>query len=230
MLRGIESATVIPLAGTGSFDPDGPAAHSIAGLSWLMFGLGVAAYLVFALLLGRALFRRRRTEPDASGVTPGSSHPWIIWPGVVMSVAVLAVVFTATVVVIPRASPVAARNELVIEVVGHQWWWDVRYPEQGIVIRNELHLPTGRPVTLRLTSADVIHSFWVPELGAKMDLLPERTNNLAVQADDVDEYRTLCVEFCGLHHADMILNVVAEPPTRFASWVAREQASPVEAG
>lgn len=112
---------------------------------------------------------------------------------------------------------------LVVEIVGHQWWWEVRYPDEGITTANELHIPVGRPIALQLTSADVIHSFWVPALGGKMDLLPDTTNTLVLQADEPGEHHSQCAEFCGLQHADHALIVVAEPAERFASWVADQQ-------
>jgi cytochrome c oxidase subunit II len=109
---------------------------------------------------------------------------------------------------------------LEIEVVGHQWWWEIRYPDEGITTTNELHLPVGRPIKLQLTSADVIHSFWVPALAGKMDLLPDHANTLALEADEPGEHSSRCAEFCGLEHTKMVLTVVAEPEDRFASWVA----------
>jgi cytochrome c oxidase subunit II len=120
-----------------------------------------------------------------------------------------------------RSVPTTAPPEaLVVEVVGHQFWWEVRYPDERITLTNELHIPVGRPVNLRLTSADVIHSFWVPALGGKIDLLPDRTNTLVLQADEPGEHRSRCAEFCGLQHTNMHLTVVAEPEERFAAWVA----------
>jgi cytochrome c oxidase subunit 2 len=108
-------------------------------------------------------------------------------------------------------------------VVGHQYWWEVRYPAEGITVRDELHLPVGRPVNLQLTSADVIHSFWVPALAGKLDLLPDHTNTLVLQADEPGEHRSRCAEFCGLEHTKMVLTVVAEPEERFVSWVAERR-------
>jgi cytochrome c oxidase subunit 2 len=121
---------------------------------------------------------------------------------------------------VPTTAPQAA---LVVEVVGHQYWWEVRYPAEGITVRDELHLPVGRPVNLQLRSADVIHSFWVPALAGKLDLLPDRTNTLVLEADEPGEHRSRCAEFCGLEHTKMVLRVVAEPEERFASWVAERR-------
>lgn len=140
-----------------------------------------------------------------------------------MPLVVLVVVFGATVHAMRDIPTTASEDALMVDIVGHQWWLEVRYPDERITTRNELHIPVGRRVVLRLSSADVIHSFWVPELGGKMDMLPDGTNTLVLQADKPGEYHSQCAEFCGLHHADMKLRVVAEPADRFAVWVATQR-------
>ena len=213
------------LAADGSLDPQGPAARSIAELWWLMLALGVVVFALFAGLLVWGLFRRRPTPEAGEETEAPSNRPnrWLIGGGVVMPVLVLIVVFGATVEAMRDVDPAAPGDALVVEIVGHQWWWEVRYPEAGFTTANELHLPVGRPVALRLTSADVIHSFWVPSLAGKLDLLPDGTNTLVLQADEPGEHRSECAEFCGLQHAYMGLVVVAEAPDRFASWMADQQ-------
>ena len=108
-------------------------------------------------------------------------------------------------------------------MTGHDWWWEVRYPDQGIVSANEIHVPVGRPVRLRLTSADVIHSFWVPQLTVKTDLIPGQTNTTWIQASNPGTYRGQCAEYCGLQHAKMAILVIADPPDAFARWLANER-------
>jgi cytochrome c oxidase subunit 2 len=207
-------------AGLGALDPQGPVSRAMASLWWLMLGLGVLVFAVFAGMLAVGLLRRRR----ATGPRPDEGRHafgrWFVVGGVVAPAVILAVVFVATVLAMRSVPTTAAPDALVVEIVGHQYFWEVRYPDEGIMVRDELHIPVGRQVALRLTSADVIHSFWVPELGGKMDLLPDRTNTLVLQADEPGEHRSRCAEFCGLHHATMVLTVVAEPQERFASWVA----------
>ena len=215
--------------GGGSLDPQGPVAEAMADLWWLMLGLGSAVFVVVAVLLVMALFRRR---PDAE-LRPGEKTPhrfdrWMIAGGVVMPLIVLVVVFGATLQAMRFVPNTAPPEALVVEVVGHQWWWEVRYPDEGITTANELHIPVGRPVALQLTSADVIHSFWVPRLGGKMDLLPDGTNTLVLEADEPGEHHSQCAEFCGLQHANMGLVVVAEPQERFASWVDDRKGPAVE--
>ncbi len=209
----------------GSLDPQGPVAEVMADLWWLMLGLGVLVFAVFAVLLAVGLFRRRSAEPEVGAQQSHRFGRWLVVGGVVMPLIVLLVVFAATVQAMRVVPNTAPPDALVVEVIGHQWWWEVRYPEEGITTTNELHIPVGRPVAFRLTSADVIHSFWVPALGGKMDLLPDGVNTLVLQADEPGEHLSQCAEFCGLEHANMRLTVVAEPAERFATWVADQDGS-----
>jgi cytochrome c oxidase subunit II len=217
----------------GTLDPQGPAAESMAELWWLMLGLGVAVFVIFAVVLALGLFRRRPPETGVPGAEgPNGFHAWMVAGGVAVPLVVIAVVFAATVHAMRDVPTTAPPGALVIDVVGHQWWWEVKYPEEGISTANEIHVPVGRDVALRLRSADVIHSFWVPELGGKMDLLPDKTNTLVLEADEPGEHVSRCAEFCGLQHTLMGMVVVAEPQDRFNSWVAARQqpaAEPSEA-
>ena len=201
----------------GAFDPQGPAAEVIAELWWLLLGLGVAVFVVFAVLLGMGLFRRRPAGPQQAAHRFGR---WFVGWGVVVPLLILVVVLGATVQAMRVLPGTTTSGALAVEIVGHQFWWEVRYPDERVTATNELHLPVGRPVELRLTSADVIHSFWVPELGGKLDLLPDKVNTLVLRADEPGEHLSICAEFCGLRHADMRMRVVVEPADRFAAWVA----------
>lgn len=193
-------------------------ARDIAVLWWLMLALGVAVLVVFGVALGAGLLRR-----PGSGDPGPSALRWIVAGGVAMPVVVLIVVFGFTVRTM-RATPAAAPpGALRIDIIGHQWWYEVRYPDQQVTTANEIHLPVGRPVELRLTSTDVIHSFWVPALAGKLDMLPGRENILVLEADEPGVYQGSCAEFCGLQHAKMRLVAVAEPPERFASWLADQR-------
>jgi cytochrome c oxidase subunit 2 len=203
----------------GALDPQGPVSEAMAGLWWLMFWLGVVVFVAVALVLVLGLFRRRREggpPPDRQG----SFGRWFVAAGVVVPLVILLVVFGATVRAMRFVPTTAPPEALVIEVVGHQFWWEVRYPDTGVTATNELHLPVGRPVSLQLSSADVIHSFWVPSLAGKLDLLPDHPNTLVLEADRPGVHRSRCAEFCGLEHTRMVLTVVAEPEDRFAAWVA----------
>jgi cytochrome c oxidase subunit II len=208
----------------GALDPRGPVSEAIADLWWLMLGLGVAVIVAVVVVLALGLFRRR----PAAEQEPGRERPdrfgrWFVVGGVVVPLLILVIVFGATVQAMRSVSNTAPSDALVIEVVGHQFWWEVRYPEHGITVRDELHLPVGRPVNLQLSSADVIHSFWVPELAGKIDMLPDHPNTLVLQADRPGVYLNRCAEFCGLEHTRMVMTVVAEPEEQFAAWVAERR-------
>lgn len=196
----------------------------MADLWWLMLALGLAVFVVFAVFLGLGLFRRRvPPDPGAGAETPEAFNRWLVGAGVAAPLLVIAVVFGATVGALRRLPMTAPAGAPEIEVVGHQWWWEVRYPEAGVRTANELHLPVGRPVALRLSSVDVIHSFWVPALGGKLDLLPDRVNTLVLEADAPGEHRNRCAEFCGLQHTMMGMIVVAEPEERYEAWLAEQR-------
>jgi cytochrome c oxidase subunit 2 len=219
----------------GALDPRGPVAEGIADLWWLMLAVGTVIFLVFAALLALALFRQRddahaRDEDagedageDAARDEEGIVRRWIVGGGVVMPAVVLVLIFGATLYamrVLPSGAPADA---LEVQIVGHQWWYEVTYPDEGVTLENELHIPVGRPIALRLTSADVIHSFWVPALAGKTDMLPDGVNTLVLQADVPGEHVARCAEFCGLHHATMELLVVAESEDDFAAWMAAQR-------
>ena len=222
------SASLALLAASCSADapsalrPKGPNAERIAGVWWLMFGLATAVYVVVAgLIIAAATRGRRAAEGEArpSRITD-SGFIWI--GGVIAPVVILgglAVVTVSTTNDLRRAEPGALR----IEVTGYQWWWEVRYPEEDVVTANEIHIPAGRPVELDLLSADVIHSFWVPELAGKMDQIPGQRNVLRLQADEPGTYRGFCAEFCGLQHAKMQFLVIADTPADFTRWITRRQ-------
>lgn len=204
---------------SGSLDPQGPVAAAMADLWWLMLGLGVAVFAVFAVLLAVALVRRPTDESTAGARV----DRWILGWGVIGPAVVIIVVFAATVWAMRVMSTTAPPDALVVEVVGNQWFYEISYPELGVTATDELHIPTGRQIAFQLTSADVIHSFWVPELAGKTDMLPDGVNTLVLQADEPGEHVSRCAEFCGLHHTAMQLRVVAEPPEQFEAWVAEQQ-------
>jgi cytochrome c oxidase subunit 2 len=111
-----------------------------------------------------------------------------------------------------------------IDVTGHQWWWEVRYPGTDAVTANELHIPTGTSIDLVVHTADVIHSFWVPRLNRKIDTIPGQDNHILLYADKPGRYRGQCAEYCGLQHAHMAMYVFAQPPAEFRAWLAKEAA------
>lgn len=209
----------------GTLDPAGPAARDIDDLWVLMLVLGTAVFVLVAVLLVVGL---RRTGDDREPAEPtGGRRPWLVGGGVVLPALGVLVVLVATLAVM-RDTAEADDAELSIEVTGHQFWWEFRYPDGDISTAGELHIPAGRPVALELTSSDVIHSFWVPELAGKLDAFPEDVNVLVIEADEPGRYRGKCAEFCGLHHASMDLVVVAHRDAEFTAWLDEQSAPAAE--
>lgn len=191
---------------------------NIAGWSLFIFVV-VEALLLF--VIWRYRDRPGRAEPRPIHGHLGLELIWTLIPVViVVSIAV------PTIAVVFRTHAPPPAEALKVEVVGHQWWWEIRYPDLGVRTANELHLPAGRPVRLALTSADVIHSFWVPQLGGKRDLIPGKVNHLIFTVAAPGEYPGQCAEFCGVSHANMRLRVVAQAPAEFEGWAARQKAPP----
>jgi cytochrome c oxidase subunit 2 len=209
--------------GDGVLDPQGPVSQAVADLWWLMLGLGGVVFVAVVVVLALGLFRRPAAEQEAGRERPQRFGRWFVVGGVVAPLLILTIVFGATVRAMRLLPATAPPDALVIEVVGHQFWWEVRYPDAGVALTDELHLPVGRPVKLQLTSADVIHSFWVPALAGKLDLLPDHPNTLVLEADEPGVHQSRCAEFCGLEHTTMVLTVVAEPEDRFVSWLAERR-------
>ena len=203
-----------------TLDPHGPGANRVAGLWWLLFWISAVVFAVVCLLVVAALARRRGDRETL--VRRGGGELLIVVGGVVLPAIVLTAVYVVGLRDL-RALTVPKGTDLTVEVTGHDWWWEVRYPEGGIVSANEIHVPVGRPVRLNLTSRDVIHSFWVPQLTVKTDLIPGHTNTTWIQATRPGTYRGQCAEYCGLQHAKMAILVVADPPGTFARWLATEQ-------
>ena len=197
----------------------GPAAADIGSLMWLLVALGGAVFVVFSALFVRALIRSGEQDE-------GHARKLILWGGVVGPAVVVSVVFGATLLTMRDLPAEAEDDALVIEVTGHQWWWEVYYPRYDIRSANEIQIPVDRQVELRLTSADVVHSFWVPALGGKLDLLPERVNEMVLEAAEPDVYRGVCAEFCGLQHANMAFHVVAMTEAAHQEWLDAARADP----
>jgi cytochrome c oxidase subunit 2 len=211
-----------------ALDPQGPAAANIANLWWLLFWLGTAVFvIVTALLLFIVFTHRRPGEMMAPDLRAPEHRTWIWWGGVIFPAIILSLTLFFTLrshiaLAYPPTPPA-----LTIEVIGHMWWWEVRYPDHEVTTANEIYIPAGQPVNIRLTTNDVIHSFWVPELNGKIDMIPGKTNTLWLQAAEPGIYRGLCTEFCGLQHAKMQYLVIAVPPNAFAQWVeAQRQPAP----
>jgi cytochrome c oxidase subunit 2 len=209
-----------------ALDPRGPSATRIADLWWILLAMGTAVFiLVMALLLVGLLRRGRLVDATQAGSQPlrAGGGRMILLGGVLLPVIVLSVVLALTVNTLLALSAPAESEQNVVEVIGHQFWWEVRYPGHNVLTANEIHIPVGVPVRVRMTSQDVIHSFWVPQLHGKLDMIPGQTNSFWLQADEPGEYTGLCAEFCGEQHAKMLFLVIAQPPEEFAAWIAQQQ-------
>ena len=208
-----------------ALNPAGPEARQIDDLWWLVFWIATAIFVVVetALIYIVVRFRRRKGEDRPVKQVHGSTKLEIIWtivPAVLL--AAIAIPTVATLLDL-RSEPEPSENALQIEVTGHQWWWEFSYPEYGFTTANELHIPAGRQVYLTMSSADVIHSFWVPQLAGKRDLVPGRETNLKIEADEPGLYLGQCAEFCGLAHADMRFRVFASTDAEFETWALAQQ-------
>lgn len=223
------AAVVLAVAACGdspspsALDPKGDEADRLAGLWWLLFALSTAVFLVVTAFIVVGLVRGRGTsEGRPSRIGDGT---FIGVGGLIVPVAVLAVVAVATVGTtqgLRRAAPDPVR----VDVVGKRWWWDVRYPGTAVVTANEIHVPVGRPIELGLSSDNVIHSFWVPQLAGKVDMVPGQRNLLRFTVEEAGTYRGQCAEYCGLQHGRMAFLVVAEEPADFDRWLAARQSPP----
>lgn len=213
-------------------DPFGPAAAKINTLSWILIGLGTVIYVGVCAFLLVALFRRRSathsdSQIDGSRIAEEQGQRTgkriVIWGGMVMPSIVLLVIAGLTLNTLLALATDPEEELLTIEVIGHQWWWEVNYPEENIVTANEIHIPVGRPVRIMLEAEGVVHSFWVPQLHGKLDMIPGRTNSFTIQADEAGEFRGICAEFCGIQHARMLFLVIAKEPEEFDQWLTEQQ-------
>jgi cytochrome c oxidase subunit 2 len=202
-------------------DPQGPGAERIARLWWLMLAISAVVFAVVVGFLVVAL-ARRRGDPDRSAEQPRWGDRLVILGGVVIPSVILISVFAVSLRDLGALAGARDPEALRVEVEGNLWWWEVRYPDTGAITANEIHIPSGEPVILELTTRDVIHSVWAPELQAKLDMIPGRTNTLTIEADEPGVYRGQCAEYCGLQHARMAFYVVAHESTEFDAWLRSE--------
>lgn len=197
-------------------------ARRVEGLWWLMLTLaGIVLIVVLWVLLG-AVARRNRSEDEGSHDARGDTgRRLVIFGGVAMPIVILALVFIVATLDLGALSADATTDQQ-IHVTGKQWWWEVSYPGTEVVTANEIHVPVGERITFTLDTADVIHSFWVPQAGAKRDMIPGRTNQLTLSFDRAGTFRGICSEFCGLQHAKMQFLVIAQPRDAFESWLQEQ--------
>jgi cytochrome c oxidase subunit 2 len=215
-----------------SLDPAGPQARSIDGLWNVFLVVSVVVWAAVVVIHVVAMVRARRQRRHWGDAEPAYSYPpptrrliGVVIGAVAITVLTLGALLIDT---LGTGNALAALDDdpapLTIKVTAHQWWWELSYAPDAAPTANEMHIPVGRTVRLELTSADVIHSFWVPSLHGKRDVIPARTNLLLLRADQPGVFRGPCAEFCGLQHANMTLTVVAESPAEFERWLATQRA------
>lgn len=204
--------------------PESKQAHAILTLWWVMLGVSAFGFavIVFLLVLGRVR-RDRASLPFGGGDRAGTAI--VVGGGIFVMIALLSALFVWSDIYVIKTTeaPAASSTRLTVKVVGRQWFWEVRYPGTDAVTANEIHIPVRTRVNLVGTTSDVIHSFWVPELNRKADLIPGQVNRLLLDADRVGTYRGQCAEYCGLQHAHMSMLVFADPAPVFRRWLANEE-------
>lgn len=211
---------------TQSPSPLSPAstnATAISNLFYLIFGIAVAVFVIVESLLLYSVIRFQRKSDDEMPKqvhgNPKLEIAWTLAPAIV-----LAVVFGVTFQTINSLAEMP-KDSLKIKVTGHQWWWQVEYPDLGIVTANEIHLPMGQAASFTVESKDVIHSFWVPELGGKIDMIPGKRNQTWFRPLSPGTFHGQCAEFCGMAHANMRFTVIVERSDQFNAWVGKQQAA-----
>lgn len=212
-----------------TMSPGGPAADKLAGLGWFVYMLFVGIAIIMWILILWVATRRRGTFEEHAPVVIGGGQNWILIGGFIIPFCVLATVFILglnTMSAFPLEGGLSRNHPADIRLVGHQWWWEVHYVKaplpETVIAANEIHIPAGRPVDIDLTSDDVIHSFFVPTLHGKVDLIPNQMNRIRIEASQPGVYPGRCAEFCGAQHAHMQFMVIAQAPADYEAWLARE--------
>src|SRR6185503_10842567 len=212
--------------------PASPEAHAIAHLFWWMLAVGGAIWLLVAATAIRSAFARRGAPGD-DGLMRVSAETHTRLQRVVIGATVVTGVILMSFLVfdfsVGRALAAFPAQSLTVDVTGHQWWWQIEYedpnPSLSVTTANEIHVPVGEPVQFKLASHDVIHSFWVPNMNGKRDLIPGYRSSIWFRADTPGVYRGQCAEFCGLQHAHMAFLVVAQPRAEFTRWLLQQRTS-----
>ncbi|MEP6509792.1 MAG: cytochrome c oxidase subunit II, partial [Gemmatimonadales bacterium] len=207
----------------------GPAADPITRLGWILSAVSMLVVVVIGVLILASLFRRREIAGNLNELDTSPGRSDFIYIGTAASIVILVGSFVYVMAVLGETSSPQFDPAITVQVIGHQWWWELRYSDRNganaFVTANEIHVPVGHPVRFILSTADVIHSFWVPQLAGKTDLIPGRRNATWFQANTPGKYLGLCAEYCGLQHARMHVQVVAEDAPAFRAWWGKQMAA-----
>ncbi len=211
-----------------TFDTAGPVADDQAALFKFIFWIALVVFVIVEFgIIWITLKYRRRSDSDPMPVqTHGNTKLELTWT-FIPTLIIIAIAIPTVISIWDLSDPPAGESVMTIEAVGHQWWFEFKYPEEEIVTANELRVPVGQNVVVKLSSQDVIHSFWVPKLFGKVDMIPIRENELWFRADEPGEFFGQCAEFCGIAHALMRFRVIAEPVEDYNAWVAGMRKPPV---
>ena len=230
-------ATQMSSGSTSVFAPAGTPAHSVFSLSMLVLSITSGIFLVVGGLLLYALLRYRHRPNDVNAAQEpaqiyGSNQIELSWTVIPILIVVMLFLATARVILATEDAPKPA-SALDVTVIGHQFWWEYGYPKLGIVTANELHIPVSdpkhpTPTYLTMSSADTDHSFWVPRLAGKTDLIPNQVNTMWIDPNDPGLYLGQCAQYCGVQHAKMLIRIYANSPADFAAWVAHQQKPAIE--
>src|SRR3954452_22727836 len=210
-----------------ALDPQGPHAALLAKLFWMFSAICSAIWLAVMIVLAVGVIRRASLRPDPLQLDAGSERRSVfVVSGAALATVLTVVALTAVSFFSQRKLLAHEKPAITIKVTGLQWWWDVRYetdsPDQIVTTANEIYVPVGKPVAVKLSANDVIHSFWVPSLMGKLDLIPGQENELQFTASRPGVYRGQCAEFCGWQHAHMGIVVVALPVPMFQAWLSSQ--------
>jgi cytochrome c oxidase subunit II len=205
-------------------NPASPISNHEANLYWTIL---IMALVVFILVEGVLIWivlrdRKRAHDQELPTQIYGNTRLEATWT--IIPILLVIALFAMTVITVRAvAAPKIEGNDLNVRVVGHRWWWEFDYLDQGIATANELHIPVGKTVQIALESVDVIHSFWVPQLSGKTDVIPGQNNTMWMRGDEVGEFHGQCAEFCGTEHAMMRIKVIVDTQADFDAWVANQQ-------
>ncbi len=205
-----------------TLDPMGPAAARIAQEFWWLYWSAFVVVVVVFAILSVALFRRRRGAAD-DPAAERKGYAFVLYGGGLVPLILIGAITFFLVADLSAFDGHPPDDAVNVRITGHMFWWEIEYMDDGFSTANELHVPVGQPVNIELESADVIHSFWVPQLHGKLELVPGRTNHLTIQADAPGSYDGYCAEFCGVQHTNMRLIVTAQMPDDYQEWVGGQQ-------
>src|SRR3954470_16981444 len=234
----VATASTLFFAGDGfasqsALDPQGPHARQLAELFWIFTGVCTFVWIAVMIVLLVGLVRRKAERPDPLQLDAATERRGAAVVGSAVVATLLTIIaLTALSYLSQRQLFAKEKPAVTIKVTGLQWWWDVRYeadsPDQTVTTANEIYVPVGKPVAVKLSANDVIHSFWVPSLMGKLDLIPGQENQLQFVASRPGVYRGQCAEFCGWQHAHMGLLVVALPEAVFQAWLSSQNQAAAE--